>query len=864
MEKYYLPIEINNGRNAEDSRWHMCHLDEYKKGDSLPKAEGKFSFIVDRNAEMLFKIPYKATFISNRGGSCKNVEVRNIGEKYGIFKDVNNVLGVELAEKVPKGRPYSNKCNYGDDNGNIEITRERESQDYIIKVNRVTVSQSLDFVIKLHRKDDREYVYAFKIHLCDTASPIEFLEVAVDFGSEASQVWYKRGNDLNGVPIDLVGAFQNFHLFKDNPPFWQKDNLNDYLFKTIFFVNKDIKEKGFKYEDVPFCNGCDTFILMLKGYISHGKKQEFLPNLKLMEYMTVLEDTDIKVIVNRNNVPVYEVVSDGNNNVLWLLRNEKIEKSSLLRLILNHILHSILNRHVENVSSEKYLRITLLMPNVYSQEKVYKVIKDLYADFYKILEEYKDTDDYRKYSCFKGIEVQMLSESDAAFLGTLRFRNELNFTPAENSHYLVIDAGKGTTDFSILKCLKDKNFDSVYRTGIPVGGHVLTVAFVTALDKYLRQKGAVDNLKEIVFDAKDEKQGKQEIVSQFMECVEDLKKNYRNGQEMPQRSTTTLSKSIKEKLDELVQFKKSQSVSADSTYAVMALEKINEILGIVKNNGKQIFGTGNEIDSKVTELVNEITKKIEIIKQDSKIEKFDKVIFSGRGFLFEPFREKVAQMLMRKGINVIENLSNDIVRILDNDNQGKLAKTISVQGALAIGESSINRRSELIGIPQIVPTDLYNELGLKNNWQKIFGVKSKNRRKRHETEELLIEGMKVDSRYKSFDVRVGARSHHFSNKAGSRFYFLGDKFIIQHKKGEMSFKEDYQLDGKMSNLFEDSQFPLHRCRNNAEVSHNGEDNTEKGPDTHEELNFKTDESKKKKKLDDYAKNDKDIDLSEGL
>ena len=108
-------------------------------------------------------------------------------------------------------------------------------------------------------------------------------------------------------------------------------------------------------------------------------------------------------------------------------------------------------------------------------------------------------------------------------------------------YYLIIDAGKGTTDFSIMHSSDNNNcvWNSLFRGGLPASGHALTFAVYEAVWAFFmrtRQK----NLDELLNNNKD-----MSVTREFMDYLEEMKRNYSSFDEKEDSEiSSTLAKTI--------------------------------------------------------------------------------------------------------------------------------------------------------------------------------------------------------------------------------------------------------------------------------------------------------------------------------
>jgi hypothetical protein len=88
-----------------------------------------------------------------------------------------------------------------------------------------------------------------------------------------------------------------------------------------------------------------------------------------------------------------------------------------------------------------------LVPNIYTNEDVLeskKIIDEIFEDY-----------NLQRKNFILGYEIDCLSESDASFLGC---QNEITINGSD--YFVVIDCGKGTTDFSVLELEQNAAFSA--------------------------------------------------------------------------------------------------------------------------------------------------------------------------------------------------------------------------------------------------------------------------------------------------------------------------------------------------------------------------------------------------------------------
>jgi hypothetical protein len=739
--KYFLPITIN-GR-----RLHICHLEEQTDDSTLKPS---FSFIINNGGNHLqvFSVNTEDAKLISTDGYEKDVKLLEL-KTFIEYKDneieslptyyINVGKGINPSQTENKGLVSNGSFSNSDKHFHIDIDKT------------VMPSETDSFVVVIRYKaDNKEYSYAFKIHLCPKDN---LIEAAMDFGSEASQILIK-GDSTN---MKLIKGFRKFYdQYNDKVDFWQ-GILDDKFYKSIFFLHKNPYKT--EYAEVPNKNGNKTHLqtLLPKDLnISTYTELEILPNMKLIELLDLSNQSTFDFeITFKNGSP-----HDNTNNTSFA--NKKTREGTL-RLILSNFLYCILeNKIIKNHNGRKrFLRLVILMPNVYYQKKVYSVIKNLYNDFNKIITN-------QKYSQYGGIEIQMISESDAAFMGTKKDQSVPRID-ARNGYFLVIDAGKGTTDFSILKQHPNfSKFDSVYRAGIPASGHILTYAFYEAIRDFLNSKGITLNDKLLEAD--------RASLLKFMLCVENFK----------------------------IQFEASENKEIpNDLHGNENLEQIIVFLNTLITGKIRIPNSEIKVEQKIDELVGKIKEAIGYgVKSFSGYQVFEQVLLTGRGFLFEKFKKAIKEILINE--QWIEN--DKLIFSYSSDR----AKSICLTGAFSTtNEIEINKNSELIGRPII-----QRRKDAKDSWilQKIKNILDSTRRAFNKSDENLdteffYNGLKTNLQNPLLRVGGKEATPNLRDHEEKRLYFIGDGYVFQTKNGIIEFEEDY-LNSELSPLVMQTLFPF--------------------------------------------------------
>jgi hypothetical protein len=723
-------------------RLHMCKLDAEQQ-------EHQYSFLIRRkvdNVEIL-SIKENSKLISTRGrNDNKNLNKRIIGITGEGEEDGLPIYCITIRDD--KGTKSGNKDTKNNE-AEVFVLRNRLDSNVPVKVLANSPSNS-SYILKLCYidKEQKEFTYSFKIHLYKNE---DLVEAAIDFGSEASQVRLNR-DDWN---MDIVHEFKKLYKISesDKTEFWQGKEKDD-LFKSIFFINTQPSGNNYNYADPPNCHKEQSIIHTLTAIKAEGdiyKTMKILPNLKLM------------TLINNDVIDWDRIVfQDGKDNPFERYLKETTMsshqfKAGSLRFILGYFLYAILeNRLSTNTTKAQFLKLVVLVPNVYNQEKVCEIVTGLYEDFETIRAN-------TKYSQYMGIEVQTISESDASFLG-IRAKQitENRQRNAPKKYFLSIDAGKGTTDFSILRQHDNySEFDSVYRGGVAASGHVLTYAFYEAIRDMLNGMGIKINDK---LKSANECMANRSLLLNFVEYLEKMKHGYNT---------------IKQHKGTIAQ--------ENRLPANPDLSQINQFCSEVLTKKIKIPKIETIVDGKIKELVNLIFNSIEV----SKINTFEQIMLTGRAFLFDPFRESfIEQMIKKKWVKS----KDDIIYY-----EGKQSKTLCLYNIFSTDASvKINQNSDLICEPIFEKNEASKSSLLK--WRKCgkariaWGTDS------------LYNGTRIPSG--CYIGTLGEYKYEINISTSKQIYFTGDGFIVQ----EDSSCSNLEAFGRLTNeqeYYKQTLFPFH-------------------------------------------------------
>lgn len=292
----------------------------------------------------------------------------------------------------------------------------------------------------------------------------------------------------------------------------------------------------------------------------------------------------------------------------------------------------------------------MLVPNIYAQQNIDYLLSELNKELND-----PNNPDSVKY------DFRVLSESDAAFVGIKKTSTAGKHgsvlgqivngetDPKQKDMFLIIDAGKGTTDYSIIyhdtSNEANNSMSSIKRGGIVGAGGAIDYVFARI---FARQ--VYNNIGKIGFSNTDVKVDENQFVNHFMTLiqmlppvdqdrimlvVEMMKKNYKKGQTVKafscfdtEEAKTIISNLIKGNADYTTAIGQTDGWNDVSKWKWdgIAFEKTND------NDEKEIDWVCKAIASAVAYDVFEDT-------EETVTKKIDYIIFTGRSFHFEPLRK---------------------------------------------------------------------------------------------------------------------------------------------------------------------------------------------------------------------------------
>lgn len=555
----------------------------------------------------------------------------------------------------------------------------------------------------------------------------KYIKSALDFGSEASQLIQINNESLQNtlnptVMQDLLNTFFlddkfNFNEYVQSSS--ENDNNSNKYLRSIFFYQTNNAEKDTgKFPTDSFFKFLTKESEIRNLFTDQNHNYKILPNLKL-GYITSNQ---------------YNITFEDNEN--W--DGEKFIVNAK-KIILSNFIEALIRLNKE--SDKKLLvNFTLLYPNVYNQKTINKIYDELNDIF----------DDKLKSSKIYGFELNLISESDAAFFG---IKSKYNKLVKPKNDYVVIDSGKGTTDYSVIKKHSIDQFETKFRTGFVGAGNLITFSFLIAL----------------IFDISKEKD------LEFSYVASKLLKNL------------TFSDFFKMS-NKLNDFKINYNAKKENNiYTSLDLESVS-IINIL-DSINTISDHGNYIDVSINYIVNRIVKDI-----DPFLNTNTTIFLTGRSFKFKSFLENLKTTLYGKCDNVTFI--------------SEVPKTISLLGAFS---NNLNSSITLEGIPRELDSDFFeknkNTIEKTNLISKYFSEKLKKYFENDdeivdENESFLTNGLIIDISKNPkimcsnsiFDLPseiINSYNKTLNKKAIIKFD--GIKYVVVYNNVVYELKENYTL-----------------------------------------------------------------------
>jgi hypothetical protein len=594
-------------------------------------------------------------FLPNRNASHPQNQYAPIPEKQVTLGNANSHLNLSFESKAMG--VY------------IKSRQIKAIDEQLFDQNKVTLKVVLDI-------NGESYSNTLDLYL---AHPSQFLGIALDFGSESSQMAVKRySNDFNLLEKkpEIENLFRNIVSFHksngwisqyETVDFYQEEK-NTNFYKSLFFLKEQLTGE---YEDIDkevfIKNIADNLKMLVntKDGFNTLTEQKFhqLPNLKIIH-----KHEDLL------NGVSFEIEKDGYGIPIKMSEIKQKVYNTILKVMITSFLKKEFIRYN---NATRFIRLMLLVPNIYDTNDINYIQHQLNNIFQELSEsEYQGK--------MLAWEVLTISESDASFIGYI---NKSNIQIEKDRDYIIIDSGKGTTDFSIIRTGKDSIFDlkPIYRNGFSGAGNMITYALFETLLHYIREtaetkQSSIKFIKDRIVGVltSDDLERK----NNFYTELERLKFNYKGSSMNEQvRSTWDYARSGDITFKDLIEYG----------------DGINTLISLLSGieNAADFY---HYVDDTCAFIAESTVNYLKLIKDNKKDFNCAGVILTGRSFMFKPLVDKLKECL-------IKDLGIEAVKInLLNSNE---LKEICIKGVF---NNSIRLNAEMTGYPiQLIFADAASE-----------------------------------------------------------------------------------------------------------------------------------------------------------
>lgn len=291
--------------------------------------------------------------------------------------------------------------------------------------------------------------------------------ITIDLGSDVTQTNVSTTALRNTRP-NLIKTLKGKYEVTDKSTYYaQNHDADSSYYRTgniLFRKDGEIKADTFPQKDEDYIN---YLSLTLEGKNQNaanpleGNAEDFMrfPNIKVL-------------YSNRNLI---------NQLNLFQPKDIELDANSFIDVM------SCIYKRIVEVSGERAVQdqqpynysILLLMPNIYRQIEIDKLLYDLNKIYNGKTNGSEQTSFY---------DFRAISESDAAFLGNEDIVEEKTRDLENNEQkdmFLTIDAGKGTTDFSLISRSDNGRFTPLLRGGITGAGGCIDTLFAAIYAKHI-------------------------------------------------------------------------------------------------------------------------------------------------------------------------------------------------------------------------------------------------------------------------------------------------------------------------------------------------------------------------------------------
>ena len=290
-------------------------------------------------------------------------------------------------------------------------------------------------------------------------------DVVLDFGSESSQLGiFNRGEDLTtNDRYDLFDMMMKNYWHKENTD--RKDSFRQYesikLFRSIFYVKERITRNEF-----------------------NALRKEIKPKNKILRILCLRSGDETKQNGGFIPVPNTKICDFGITPYIRIgqatrsLTEENVLPNACIHPFIYAALKQIHDSNKYASQQRHFVTLRMLIPNVYSHRRTIRLINAM-ADYANQLIGGKGL------SSIYAVQVSAVSESDASLIGLISSDERGQYKAGD---YLILDAGKGTLDFSIMNYDGTRYFKNLYRSGIIGAGNAISYGyFLGFLKQFIKE-----------------------------------------------------------------------------------------------------------------------------------------------------------------------------------------------------------------------------------------------------------------------------------------------------------------------------------------------------------------------------------------
>jgi hypothetical protein len=668
---FILPVTI------ESRRIVFLDLDVHPQLSATNANPGEDVFIIDMpsmNTHTLFSIN-KGKFIQSLLNDQDDLAIKNL-HCHAQYNSTERILEFILSPAAPANPSAAIELTTG-----VSLSIQSNTEQFLVelalKPGHATLTWDhlfVSFILELDQAGPK-YNAVTKFYLAEKTD-IKF--AGLDFGSEASQMYYGEhtyNNKMNKQPINLFSAIKDYLDVNENVEDWNYMQYEEggNFFKSMFFANKTLRPVNNVFLGDDIYSLVDSINIITKkanmdASFLNDKVQ--VPNLKLIH--------GNQDYFNRIN---FKLAFRGNTTDQSIYSIKDSIYASLLQNMIGAFLKNKINREI-------YLRFCVLVPNIYDIHEITH-IKQIIRRIITELDKSKH---------IKAVEITNLSESDASFLGCAS-NQELN----AGKYYIIIDCGKGTTDFSVMQSEQENKivFKPIYRNGIAGAGNLISFAIFQSIVHHITtmvDEGLKKNVN--TYFKKMLSSGTLNAnIYQLYGLIETWKKKYNSDK-------------TKAEIEKIWR----EAKTGDRTLPELFVsDPLNvEVLDLL-NTITHVYDWNDFVSTALTDLVNSVHKNldpiIKYLKQKSNSECAG-ILLTGRAFHFSPLKN-----LMLDRLRTIDGMKNAVLLNEKDflDKGENFLKEVCMQG---IFEKRIRTYSDVASTPielKIGTMDIMLRKSLKKN-----------------------------------------------------------------------------------------------------------------------------------------------------